>query len=245
LFRAAGLGAISCAEPCTLHVELVLLALVASVSDGACSNARSPCRAARAGGRIGPGPQRHEPTGGETMGSIRSSLFISLDGVIESPETWHFDYFNDEMGAAVGGLMAGSDGMLLGRQTYDGFAGYWPNADPNDPVTQQMNGSQKYVVSNTLTDPAWENTTVVNGDVRTEVAKLKQDKQFDTTGSATLVRWLLEQGLVDELHLLVHPIVVGHGKKLFADGAKVPLELASAATFTTGVVHLVYTPAAD
>jgi dihydrofolate reductase len=179
------------------------------------------------------------------MGSIKASLFISLDGVIESPETWHFEYFNDEMGAAVGALMAGNDATLLGRQTYDEFAGYWPNADPNDPITGQMNRSRKYVVSNTLTEAAWENSSLVNGDVKTELTKLKQDNNLGTTGSATLVRWLLEQQLVDELHLLVHPVVVGHGKKLFADGAKVPLKLVSATPFTTGVLHVVYAPAAD
>jgi dihydrofolate reductase len=179
------------------------------------------------------------------MGSIKSSLFISLDGVIERPETWHFGYFNDEMGAVVGELMGGSDATLLGRQTYDEFAGYWPDADPSDPITGQMNGSRKYVVSTTLTDPAWENSTLISGDVKAELAKLKQDSNLGTTGSATLVRWLLEEGLIDELHLLVHPVVVGHGKKLFADGAKVPLTLVSATTFTTGVLHLVYAPAAD
>lgn len=179
------------------------------------------------------------------MGSIKSSLFISLDGVIEAPETWHFGYFNDEMGAVVGELMGGSDATLLGRQTYDEFAGYWPDADPSDPITGQMNGSRKYVVSTTLTDATWENSTLISGDVRAELAKLKQDSNLGTTGSATLVRWLLEEGLVDELHLLVHPLVVGHGKKLFADGAKVPLTLVSATTFTTGVLHLVYAPAAD
>lgn len=179
------------------------------------------------------------------MGSIKSSLFISLDGVIERPETWHFGYFNDEMGAVVGELMGGSDATLLGRQTYDEFAGYWPDADPSDPITGQMNCSRKYVVSTTLTDAAWENSTLISGDVRAELAKLKQDSNLGTTGSATLVRWLLEEGLIDELHLLVHPVVVGHGKKLFADGAKVPLTLVSATTFTTGVLHLVYAPAAD
>jgi dihydrofolate reductase len=179
------------------------------------------------------------------MGSIKSSLFISLDGVIERPETWHFGYFNDEMGAVVGELMGGSDATLLGRQTYDEFAGYWPSADPGDPITGQMNGSRKYVVSTTLTDATWENSTLISGDVKTELTKLKQDTNLGTTGSATLVRWLLEEGLVDELHLLVHPVVVGHGKKLFADGAKVPLTLVSATTFTTGVLHLVYAPAAN
>jgi dihydrofolate reductase len=177
------------------------------------------------------------------MGSIKSSLFISLDGVIERPETWHFGYFNDEMGAVVGELMGGSDATLLGRQTYDEFAAYWPNADPEDPITGQMNGSQKYVVSTTLSDAAWQNSTLISGDVRSELTKLKQDSNLGTTGSATLVRWLLEEGFVDELHLLVHPVVVGHGKKLFADGAKVPLRLVSATPFTTGVLHLVYAPA--
>jgi dihydrofolate reductase len=174
------------------------------------------------------------------MGFIKSSLFISLDGVIESPETWHFPYFDDQMGAVVGELMSGNDATLIGRQTYDEFAAYWPNADPSDPITEVMNGSRKYVVSNTLTEATWENSSVINGDVAAELTNLKADTRLGTTGSATLVRWLLEHGLVDELHLLVHPIVVGHGKKLFADGATVPLKLVSSTTFDTGVVYLVY-----
>jgi dihydrofolate reductase len=149
------------------------------------------------------------------------------------------------MGAAVGALMSGNDATLLGRQTYDEFAGFWPNADVSDPITDQMNSARKYVVSNTLTSAAWQNSTVIQGDVKAELTKLKKDTRLGTTGSATLVRWMLEQGLVDELHLLVHPVVVGHGKKLFTDGAKVPLKLVSATTFTTGVLHLVYAPAAD
>ena len=177
------------------------------------------------------------------MGSLKSSLFISLDGVIEAPQTWHFDYFNDEMGAAVGALIGDSDATLLGRQTYQEFADFWPNADPNDPFTEQMNSSRKYVVSNTLTEASWQNSTVIRGDVQAELTELKQHTRLGTTGSATLVRWLLEQDLVDELHLFLHPVVIGHGKKLFADGAKVPLTLASATPFSTGVLHLVYAPA--
>jgi len=179
------------------------------------------------------------------MGFIRSGLFISLDGVIEAPETWHFPYFDGQMGAAVGALMAGNDAMLLGRQTYDEFAGYWPTADPSDPITGQMNGSRKYVVSTTLTDPAWQNTSLISGDVAAELTALKQTTGLGTTGSATLVRWLLEQGLLDELHLLMHPIVVGHGTKLFTDGATVPLALQSSTAFDSGVLHLVYTRAED
>ena len=174
------------------------------------------------------------------MGFISSGLFISLDGVIESPETWHFPYFNDQMGAAVGELMSGSDATLFGRRTYDEFAGHWPDADPSDPMTGVINGGRKYVVSTTLTTASWENSSVISGDVAAELTQLKADTRLGTTGSATLVRWLLEQGLVDELHLLVHPIVVGHGKKLFADGATVPLKLVSSTAFTTGVLHLVY-----
>jgi dihydrofolate reductase len=180
-----------------------------------------------------------------TMGIIKSGLFISLDGVVESPDQWHFPYFNDEMGAAVGAMMAGNDAMLLGRKTYDEFASYWPTADPGDPVTAQMNGARKYVVSTTLTNPAWENSTVVSGDVKAGIASLKAGQQLGTTGSGTLVRWLLEQGLLDELHLLVHPLVVGKGKKLFDDGTQVPLRLLSSATFSTGVLHLVYARAAE
>ncbi|GEL20044.1 dihydrofolate reductase family protein [Pseudonocardia asaccharolytica] len=179
------------------------------------------------------------------MGIIKSGLFISLDGVVESPDSWHFPYFNDEMGAAVGAMMAGNDALLIGRKTYEEFASYWPTADPDDPTTAQMNGTRKYVVSTTLTDPTWENSTVVSGDVKTEIAKLKQDQQLGMTGSGTLVRWLLEQGLLDELHLLVHPLVVGRGKKLFDDGTQVPLQLLSSTTFSTGVLHLVYARAAE
>ena len=179
------------------------------------------------------------------MGFIKAGLFISLDGVIEAPETWHFPYFNDEMGAVVGELMAGSDATLLGRRTYDEFAAYWPNADPADPMTAAMNGSRKYVVSTTLTEATWENSSVVSGDVAAALTTLKRHTRLGTTGSATLVRSLLELGLVDQLHLLVHPIVVGHGKKLFADGETVPLELVSSTAFSTGVLHLVYAPVAS
>src|SRR6478752_4200372 len=95
----------------------------------------------------GPTEPRSDTMPNETGGFIKSGLFISLDGVIEAPETWHFPYFDEQMGAAVGSLMAGNDAMLLGRRTYDEFAGYWPSADPSDPITGAMNGSRKYVVS--------------------------------------------------------------------------------------------------
>ena len=146
------------------------------------------------------------------MGFIKSGLFISLDGVVEAPETWHFPYFNDQMGAVVGEVMSGTEAILLGRRTYEEFAAYWPTADAGDPMTAAMNGARKYVVSNTLTEATWENSSVISGDVVAELTALKAGTRLSTTGSATLVRGLLERGLIDELHLLVHPIVVGHGR---------------------------------
>src|SRR5260370_17353301 len=177
------------------------------------------------------------------MGLDKGGLFIAVGGVVEAAQTWHFEYFNDEMGAAVVGMMTGSDAMLLGRQTYDEFASYWPGADPADPTTAQMNGTPKYVVSTTLENADWENSTVVSGDVKAELLKLKQDKQLGVTGSPTLVRWLLQQGLIDELHLLVHPVAVGAGQRLFEPGEKVELRLIASTTFSTGVLHMVYGPA--
>ncbi|MDP9849677.1 dihydrofolate reductase family protein [Streptosporangium lutulentum] len=176
------------------------------------------------------------------MGSINAGLFITLDGVTEAPQTWQGDYFNDEMGAAVGGLMTGNDGMLLGRHTYDEFASFWPHADQADPTTAQMNATLKYVVSTTLEKADWENTTVVSGDIKAELLKLKQDNRLGVTGSATLVRWLLQEKLIDELHLFVHPVAVGAGKRLFEPGEAIPLRLIDSTAFSTGVLHLVYGP---
>jgi dihydrofolate reductase len=180
------------------------------------------------------------------MRKIVAGLFISLDGVYEAPETWHFPYFNDEMGEAVGAQMAESDCMLLGRVTYEEFAAYWPNQTSDGEAGEMagfMNETPKYVVSSTLTNTAWKNTTLIDGsNAAEELTRLKQrpGKDISITGSATLVRSLLRDGLLDELRLLAHPIVVGHGKRLFDDGARVPLTLADSRTFSTGVLALTY-----
>lgn len=177
------------------------------------------------------------------MRKIVAGLFISLDGVVESPETWHFPYFNDEMGAAVGSQMAAADTMLLGRRTYEEFAAFWPNQSGDDPIAAQMNNTPKFVVSTTLESATWQNTTLIRGNVAEELTNLKQQpgKDIGITGSATLVRSLLRDGMLDELHLLLHPIVVGSGKRLFENmGAQVPLRLVDAQTFSTGVLHLTY-----
>jgi dihydrofolate reductase len=187
-----------------------------------------------------------ESTEEETMRKIVAGLFISLDGVTESPDKWQFPYFSDEMGAAVTAQMDAADAMLLGRVTYQEFASYWPSAPADDPFTARMNGTPKYVVSTTLETVAWQNTTLITGDVGAAIAALKRQpgKDIGVTGSATLVRSLLRDGLLDELRLLVHPQVVGGGKRLFEGvDEQVALRLVEAETLDKGVLSLVYTPA--
>lgn len=182
------------------------------------------------------------------MRKIVAGLFISLDGVFEAPDKWHFPYFNDEMGAAVGSQMAAADTMLLGRVTYQEFASFWPNqkSEEND-FADQMNNTPKIVVSSTLDNvDDWQNSTLIKGNVAEELTKLKQQpgKDIAITGSGALVRSLLRDGLLDELRLLVHPIVVGSGKQLFPDGTgQIPLKLADSRIFSTGVLYLTYTKA--
>ena len=182
------------------------------------------------------------------MRKLVSSFFISLDGVVEAPDKWHFPYFNDEMGAAVGEAIGASDSLLLGRRGYEEWAAYWPNQDPaSDPFVSVMNDTPKYVASTTLTEVTWQNSTLLEGDLADAVAALKEQpgKNIGMSGSATLVRSLLERGLVDELRLLVHPLVVGQGAKLFPDGSSpVSLELTDSKTFSTGVLDLTYRPVA-
>ncbi|MFB9200090.1 dihydrofolate reductase family protein [Nonomuraea spiralis] len=178
------------------------------------------------------------------MRKITAGLFISLDGVVEAPDAWHFPYFNDEMGQSVGEQMEAADAMLLGRHTYEEFAAHWPHQDPEkEPLADAMNLATKYVVSTTLTAPAWQNTELVT---LAGLAELKQrpGRNISVVGSGTLVVSLLREGLLDELNLLVHPIVVGSGKRLFDDvGTQIPLTLTTSTTFSTGVLNLIYTRA--
>jgi dihydrofolate reductase len=176
---------------------------------------------------------------------IVASLFISLDGVVEAPEKWNFAYFNDEMGQAVGAQMAKSDTLLLGRRTYQDFAAAFANQGNDDPMAAVMNNIPKLVVSTTLDKVEWQNSTLVRGDVAAELAAIKErpGKDISISGSTTLVRSLFELGLLDELQLLIHPIVLGNGQRLFADGtSRKPLKLLDSKTFSTGVVHLTYQP---
>jgi dihydrofolate reductase len=181
------------------------------------------------------------------MRKVTAGLFVSLDGVVESPEKWHFPYFNDEMGEAVEAAIAASDAMLLGRVTYQEFAAYWPGVSSEDePFATHMNNTPKYVVSKTLDKAEWNNSTLISGNVAEEITKLKQQpgKNIGITGSATLVQSLLQDDLLDELGLMIHPVVVGSGKRLFQEGGGPKgLKLVDSMTFSTGVVSLTYQPA--
>ena len=171
-----------------------------------------------------------------------AGLFVSLDGVMESPEKWQFPYFNDEMGEAIGAAMAATDAMLLERLTYQEFASYWPIVSAEDqPFADHMNNTPKYVVSTTLQKAEWNNSTLIKGSVAEEIARLKQQPgtNIGITGSATLVQSLLQDNLLDGLGLMIHPVVVGAGGRLFKEGDPKGLTLVGSKTVSTGVVsHL-------
>jgi dihydrofolate reductase len=179
-----------------------------------------------------------------------ASEFVSLDGVFEAPDQWHFPYFDEEMGEEIGRAMAASDAMLMGRVLYEEWADFWPRQDPEEnPVAARMNGVRKYVVSTTLKEPlGWDNSTLIKENVAEEIAGLKRQTGGDISisGSGTLVQSLLKDGLIDELRLMIHPVVVGSGKRLFDEGGEqIALELVDFRTFSTGVVYLTYRPASE
>jgi dihydrofolate reductase len=174
---------------------------------------------------------------------------VSVDGVMESPEEWASSYSNDEMEGANAAGMAASDAMLLGRVTYEGLAAFWPNQPGGTPMVDYINSVAKYVVSTTLEVPlGWNNSTLIKGDVAEEIAKLKRRPGKDITviGSGALVRSLLKDGLLDELRLMIHPLVLGSGKRLFEDGEdRKALELVDSKAFGTGVHLIAYRPAGN
>ena len=182
------------------------------------------------------------------MRKIVASLFISLDGVVGDPAEWHFPYFNDEMGAAVTAQLA--DTLLLGRKTYDSFAGAWPDREAEGGedagYAKTLGDARKIVVSRRPLEFTWRNSELLRGDLVEAVTALKKEPggRIAVSGSISVVRRLLAAGLLDELHLLVHPIAVRKGERLFDEGEhSVPLELIRSETFATGVLYLVYAPA--
>jgi dihydrofolate reductase len=182
------------------------------------------------------------------MRKIIAGMFITLDGVIEAPEKWNPPFYNQEMTDAVQGQLASCDTHLYGRRSYELFRSVFTGpAAKQIPHAPLMNETPKVVVSTTLTDADWGPATVISSDVVARLADLKRQpgKDINVGASGTLVRLLLKEGLLDELRLLVHPIVVGAGRHLFEHGnEQVPLKLLDSTTFSTGVVSLRYTPAA-
>ncbi|EXU63883.1 pyrimidine reductase [Streptomyces sp. PRh5] len=184
------------------------------------------------------------------MRKITASLFISLDGVVEAPDQWHFPYFNDEMGAAVDASLGAADTLLIGRKTYDSFAGAWPDREAaggeDAHFAKKLGDARKIVLSRQNLSFTWRNTEQLKGDFAEAVTALKNEPGGDIalSGSVSVVRQLMAHGLLDELHLLVHPIAVRKGMRLFDESeTTLPLKLLSSATFSTGVLHLVYAPA--
>jgi dihydrofolate reductase len=185
------------------------------------------------------------------MRKIVAGLFISLDGVVEEPQNWHFPYFNDQMGAAVTATLGAADIVLFGRKTYDSFAGAWPEREAaggeDAGMAKALGDVRKIVVSDQPLEFTWRNSEQLHGDLVEAVTTLKNEPDegvIALSGSVSVVRQLLAAGLLDELHLLVHPIAVRTGMRLFDEGdAPIPLRLISSETFTTGVLNLVYGPA--
>ncbi|ANI41556.1 dihydrofolate reductase family protein [Mycolicibacterium vaccae] len=183
------------------------------------------------------------------MRTLTAGLFISLDGVVEAPDQWHFPYFDDDMGAAVDAQLGSADTLLLGRVTYDSFAGAWPEREAGGgedaAFAKKLGDARKIVVSRRDQQFTWRNSERLAGDLVDGVTALKNgpgDGAVAMSGSPSVVRQLLEAGLIDELHLLVHPIAVRKGARLFDEGTPVPLALLSSRAFGSGVLHLVYGP---
>ncbi len=185
------------------------------------------------------------------MRKIISNLFISLDGVVEEPGDWHLPYFNDEMGAAVDAVLGRADTLLLGRKTYDDHAGAWPELEAaggeDAEFAKVLGDARKIVVSRQRPELTWRNSEQLQGDLIEGVTALKNepgDGHIAMSGSISVVRQLLAAGLLDELRLLMHPIAVRKGMRLFDEGERpIPLRLLSSQAFSTGVLSLVYGPA--
>ena len=183
------------------------------------------------------------------MTTIISTLFIALDGVAEIDPAWQFPYLDENMGAAVTEDYAGTDVLLLGRVTYDSFAGAWPERESAGEVDAQMarqlGDLRKVVATRGSQDLGWRNAERTS-DVLATVKEMRQQPGLEkvlVAGSISIVQQLLAAGELDELHLLVHPVAAQHGRRLFTDDAEAqPLTLLSSAVFPTGVVRLVYSP---
>lgn len=194
------------------------------------------------------------------MATLTLTAFVTLDGVMQAPGGpdedrsdgfeyggWSVPFADEEFGTFMNEVFDRADGFLLGRRTYEIFASYWPRVtDENDPIAGRLNTLPKYVVSTTLEKADWHNSTVLGGDLAGEVARLKQrpGREIQVHGSARLAQSLIAQGLVDELNVLVHPVFLGQGRRLFPEGGRpTAFELTGHRITSTGIGILTYRPA--
>jgi dihydrofolate reductase len=184
------------------------------------------------------------------MRDVYAGLFISLDGVVESPNLWQFDSFDDDLAAAMSSYIDSVDTILLGRKTYEEWAGYWPTST-DEPYASHINLTPKHVASTTLDRVGWgqyDTATLIEGGLADEITRLKQlpGRTISTAGSPTLVRSLLQHNLLDVLTLMVHPVVVGKGQRLFQEGDDLKrLQLVESRVTSSGVAVLTYHPRQD
>ena len=182
------------------------------------------------------------------MRKVNAGLFITLDGVTESPDKWQFDNFDDDMMAALKAHIGAEDTILLGRVTYQDWTPFWPTST-DEPYASHINNTPKYVVSTTLDTVewgTWGNISLLKGNLAEAIARLKQQpgRNIGVSGSPTLVRTMLQADLLDELTLMIHPVVVGTGKRLFGEADELKrLKLVDTKTTKSGVSVLTYRPA--
>jgi dihydrofolate reductase len=194
------------------------------------------------------------------MRKLIINTFMTLDGVMQAPGGppedptggftyggWSVNYWDEMMGQAMGEYMGQPFDLLLGRKTYEIFAAHWPYSK-EEPTASQLNNAQKYVVSKTLKDPEWKNTTLINGDLVQEIEKLKRQHGLDlwVHGSSNLIQTLLKHNLIDEYRLWIFPLVIGNGKRLFGQGTlPTGLKLVDERVSTTGVILAIYQPVGE
>ncbi|HWE92170.1 MAG TPA: dihydrofolate reductase family protein [Pseudonocardiaceae bacterium] len=185
------------------------------------------------------------------------TTFLTLDGVVQAPGGpdedrsggfeqggWQVPYGDDEGGEIISARFASASAFLLGRGTYEIFAGYWPHVPDDNPIAAALNKLPKYVVSTTLTELSWQNSTLIGGDVAEQVAALKTlpGQELQVYGSGQLIRSLLAHDLVDEFQLLIYPVVLGAGRRLFGEGTPAAFRLADSRTTSSGVIVATYLP---
>lgn len=183
------------------------------------------------------------------MRKIVNATYMTLDGDISNMQDWHFDYFGEESMKSATDQLAGSDALIMGRETYNGFSQAWPERAGADAFADRMNDIQKYVVSTTLQDPSWQNTTVISEDVAAEIRRLKEQpgENILQYGFGSVTRLLLDNGLLDELRIWLHPVLSGKAtpaQLLYRDALQTKFILNGSEVHSTGLIILSYTPVA-